>query len=135
MRNFLFRALATSASVSAIVLSLSPISAAAETPAPSADWGKFGVQTQWIDPAADPGDDFDAYVNGKWNATVELPADRTSWGSFIELRELSEQRLHGIMDELLASNPAPGTDAARLQGVHGYRCDQRCRAGARAPLP
>ncbi|MCT2397959.1 M13 family metallopeptidase [Novosphingobium mangrovi (ex Huang et al. 2023)] len=120
MRKFLGRALAVSSSVSAIVFSLSANPAAADDGAlaPSSDWGAFGVQTQWMDTGTKPGDDFDEYVNGKWLASVELPADRTSWGSFIELRELSEQRLHAIMDGLLASSPAPGTDAARVAAAY-----------------
>jgi Predicted metalloendopeptidase len=120
MRNILGRALAVSASVSAIVLSLSSISAsAADDPmTTSDDWGAFGVQTRWMDTAAKPGDDFDEYVNGKWNRSVELPADRTRWGAFIELRDLSEQRMHGIMDQLIASKPAAGTDEARLAAAY-----------------
>ncbi|WP_232496173.1 M13 family metallopeptidase [Novosphingobium kaempferiae] len=86
--------------------------------APSADWGKFGVQTQWIDKSVKPGDDFDAFVNGVWNKTVELPADRTRWGSFLELNDLSENRVHAIMDELVASNPAPGSDGARVAAAY-----------------
>src|SRR3546814_4328218 len=70
-----------------------------------------------------PGDDFDNFVNGKWVESVELPSDRTRWGSFIELRELSEQRLHKIMDELIASKPAPGTDAARVAAAYSAFMD------------
>jgi putative endopeptidase len=86
--------------------------------APTADWGKFGVQTQWIDTSVKPGDNFDAYVNGVWNKTVELPADRTRWGSFLELNDLSEVRVRSIMDELVASKPAAGTDAARIAAAY-----------------
>lgn len=93
-------------------------SAAETTLATPGDWGKFGVQTQWIDPAAKPGDDFDAYVSGTWNKTAELPVDKTRWGAFIELRDLSEARVHAIMDELVASRPAPGTDGARLAAAY-----------------
>ena len=119
MRNFIGRRLAVSASVSAIVLSLSPISAsAAEPAAPSADWGAFGVQTQWMDTKVKPGDDFDAYVNGEWIRTVELPADRTRAGAFIELRDLSEQRLHAILEGLASSNPPAGSDAARVSAAY-----------------
>lgn len=122
MSRFTGKALASSVAVSLLALSFAApalaqdAAPAAATPslAPSSDWGKFGVQTQWVDKSAKPGDDFDAYVNGVWNKTAELPADRTRWGSFIELNDLSEQRVHAIMDELVASNPAPGSDGARI---------------------
>ena len=128
MSKFKSRALAAAASMSAIVMSLSTSTAmAADADGASAtvstDWGDFGVQTQWIDESVKPGDDFDEFVNGKWNATVELPADRTRWGSFIELSELSQQRLHTIMDDLLASKPAAGSDAARVAAAYSAFMD------------
>jgi len=109
---------AMSFTVPAIAQDAAPAAAAKAAPAPSADWGKFGVQTQWIDRSVKPGDNFDAYVNGVWNKTVELPADRTRWGSFIELSDLSEKRVHGILDGLVAANPAPGTDGARIAAAY-----------------
>ncbi|HKT84865.1 MAG TPA: M13 family metallopeptidase [Novosphingobium sp.] len=112
------KALISSAAVSAFVFSLSSVAALAADDPTTADWGAFGVQTQWMNKQVKPGDDFDTFVNGKWVESVQLPADRTRWGSFIELRELSEQRLHGIMDDLIASRPAPGTDAARVAAAY-----------------
>jgi len=81
-------------------------------------WGQFGVQTQWIDRAVKPGDDFNLFVNGKWLAATEIPADRTRYSSFDALAILSETRLHTILDGLLASNPSPGTDAARVAAAY-----------------
>ena len=128
MPRILGKALTSTAAFSALALSLSLANpalaedtqapAAQASLAPSSDWGTFGVQTQWIDTSIKPGDDFDAYVNGIWNKTVELPADRTRWGSFLELNELSQQRLHTILDELIASDPAPGSDAARVAAAY-----------------
>lgn len=113
MPRILGKALVSSAAVSAFILGLSTPPAFAADPA-APDWGAFGVQTQWMDKTVKPGDDFDTFVNGKWVESVELPPDRTSWGSFAELRELSEQRMRTIMDDLTASRPEPGTDAARV---------------------
>lgn len=125
MTKFSSRALVAAASLTAIVAStLAPAAFAAPAPAEAAapaaeqDWGTFGVQTQWIDKSVKPGDDFDAYVNGIWNKTVELPADRTRWGSFNELSELSQTRVHAIMEELVASKPAAGSDAARVAAAY-----------------
>ncbi|MFM5931168.1 MAG: M13 family metallopeptidase, partial [Novosphingobium sp.] len=89
---------------------------------PAADktdgWGAAGIQTWYNDPAIKPGDDFNRFVNGKWLDTAEIPADRTSTGGFVVLRDLSETRMKAIMDELVASNPAPGTDAARVVAAY-----------------
>lgn len=102
------------ASVSALSLSAPLL---AETPA-AGEWGRFGVQTQWIDTAAKPGDDFDRYVNGKWEDATPIPPDKTRIGSFITLRDLSEERLHAILDELVAGKPAPGTPQARVAAAY-----------------
>ena len=82
------------------------------------DWGAFGVQTQYLDTATKPGDDFNIYVNGKWIAATEIPADKSRYGSFTVLDDLSTQRIRGILEELVASKPQPGTDAARLANAY-----------------
>jgi putative endopeptidase len=82
------------------------------------DWGRFGVQTQWIDSATKPGDDFNRYVNGKWEDTTQIPPDKTRIGSTITLRDLSEDRLHAILTGLVADNPAPGTAQARVADAY-----------------
>ncbi len=81
--------------VSALCLAVTALPAAAEE-APAPDWGAFGVQTRWMDREVKPGDDFDGYVNGVWNRTVEIPADKTEIGAFIELRDISQKRLKAI---------------------------------------
>ena len=103
---------AAAVSVLAIATPLLADSTAPQAPA-TGGWGRFGVQTQWIDTAAKPGDDFDRYVNGKWEDVTQIPPDKTRIGSFITLRDLSEDRLHAILDELPATHPAPGTASAR----------------------
>jgi putative endopeptidase len=112
-----FRHLAAAVSLGALALSSLPAAAkeaAPQTAAPAKEWGDFGVQTQWMDAAVKPGDDFNAFVNGKWIAAKEIPADRSRYGSFIELDDLSEARVHAILQELAASNPAPGTPEGRI---------------------
>lgn len=94
-------------------LSLTPASAQ-----DAAQWGEFGVQTQWMDTDVDPGDDFDAYVNGEWARTTTMPADKTRIGAFIQLRDLSEERLKGIMDDLTTRELAPGSDEARIAAAY-----------------
>jgi putative endopeptidase len=82
-------------------------------------WGAFGIQTQWMNPAVGPGDDFDGYVNGKWNDTTAMPEDKAQVGAFITLRDLSQERLRKILDELGASEAAPGTPAGRIAAAYG----------------
>ena len=46
-----------------------------------------------MDPNTRPQDDLFRHVNGRWLDTTEIPADRSSWGSFVALSDLSEQRV------------------------------------------
>ncbi|MDB5735584.1 MAG: peptidase, partial [Alphaproteobacteria bacterium] len=62
--------------------------------------GKWGVDLTSIDPAVKPGDNFFLHVNGGWLKTAQIPADRSSTGSFQDLQILSEERLKTIVNEL-----------------------------------
>ena len=82
------------------------------------EWGKFGIQTQYIDKAAAPGDDFDRHVNGKWNDTAEMPADKARIGAFSVLSDLSEERLRKILDELTKGKHRPGSAKQRVADAY-----------------
>ncbi|MEO1220602.1 MAG: M13 family metallopeptidase [Pseudomonadota bacterium] len=82
--------------------------------APTMDFGTWGVGLDTIDAAINPGDDFNAYVNGKWIAANEIPADRQRYGAFDMLREGATQDVKSLVEELVASDPAPGTQARRI---------------------
>ncbi|HYM43051.1 MAG TPA: M13 family metallopeptidase [Steroidobacteraceae bacterium] len=66
----------------------------------------WGLDLTMRDAHVRPGDDFYHYADGHWIAANRIPADRTSWGSFEELEDLSEQRVHAIIDGLAAEAPA-----------------------------
>ena len=76
-------------------------------------------QRKFIDPknmdvSVKPGDDFYQYANGAWLKTNKIPASKTSWGSFNELRERSVEAMRTLLDEA-AKNPKKG----RLQQMVG----------------
>ncbi|MBY6015826.1 M13 family metallopeptidase [Qipengyuania gaetbuli] len=102
------------AGASALVLMMAVPAAAEEAEAPTMDFGTWGVGTDLIDKTVDPGDDFNAYVNGKWVAENEIPADRQRYGAFDMLREGSVRDVQKLVNDLVASNPAPGTQARRI---------------------
>ena len=89
---------------------------------------------RWIDGAVRPGDDFFRYVNGKWIDGHEIPADKTSYGTFQELRTLSEQRLHEIVEGLAESRQAPGSQEARIVAAwRAYMDEQGIERAGLAP--
>src|SRR3546814_17307212 len=45
-----------------------------------------------------PGDDFYAYANGAWAKATAIPADKSNYGVFTELADLSQQRTRDILE-------------------------------------
>src|ERR1022692_4041940 len=56
-----------------------------------------------MDLTVKPGDNFYGYVNGAWLKNNPVPASKTRWGSFDELREQSSQRIKGLLEEAAAA--------------------------------
>jgi len=73
-----------------------------------------GIATEYIESSVRPQDDFFEYLNGKWLKNVEIPADKSSWGSFMELRENTLPQIRAIIEKAAAGNPAAATDAQRI---------------------
>ncbi|RYX96096.1 MAG: M13 family peptidase [Comamonadaceae bacterium] len=73
-----------------------------------------GVEKTNMDAAVRPQDDFYQYVNGKWLATTDIPADKPGWGAFQELDRTVETQLLAIIQET-GSKPAPSADAPTAQ--------------------
>ena len=74
-----------------------------------------GVDVAGLDQNVRPQDDYNAYVNGKWMAETEIPADKTSWGAFNVLRENSDADQRTIIEEIAAlESLETGTDAQRV---------------------
>ncbi len=71
-------------------------------PSAKPELGAWGIDLTAMDTTIKPGDDFFNYVNGKWLAKTEIPAERSSIGSFQLLRILSEKRMKDMVAELQA---------------------------------
>jgi putative endopeptidase len=74
---------------------------AADTP----QIGHFGFDEAGMDRSTAPGNDFYEFANGTWAKTTPIPADRSNYGAFTALEELSIARMHTILDEK-AKDPA-----------------------------
>ena len=65
-----------------------------------------GLEIKNMDTSISPADDFFRYVNGTWMDKAEIPADRTSWGSFNELRKKTDADVLEILDEAIKNQNA-----------------------------
>ncbi|MFD2270039.1 hypothetical protein ACFS07_00145 [Undibacterium arcticum] len=57
-----------------------------------------GIDVQTIDQSVRPQDDFFRYLNGKWLDATEIPADKSSWGSFYKLADDTQPQLRAIIE-------------------------------------
>ena len=73
-----------------------------------------GINLDYMDTNVTPGQDFFRYVNGKWLDKTEIPADRTRWGSFDELRQNTDKDALEILKDA-SNNPkyGPTTDQGK----------------------
>ena len=76
-----------------------------------------------MDRSVKPGDDFYKYANGKWDERTTIPGDRTRYGNFDKLAELSENRTHAIIEEA-AAGKAPDPDAAKIGAAYKAFMDE-----------
>ncbi|GAB6197095.1 M13 family metallopeptidase [Lysobacter xanthus] len=79
--------------------------------------GTWGVDLAGMDRSVKPGADFFGYVNGNWAKTTQIPADRSSYGGFAVLRDLSEARVRKLV-EGYGSDPTKGDDASKVGALY-----------------
>jgi putative endopeptidase len=64
--------------------------------------GDFGFDEAGMDKSVAPGDDFYGFADGTWTKNTAIPADKSSYGSFEVLADLSQQRTRGILEDAKA---------------------------------
>nr|WP_082697660.1 M13 family metallopeptidase [Novosphingobium fuchskuhlense] len=77
-------------------------------------FGGWGFNPADIDPAVKPGDDFFAYVNGKWDRAEVIPPQYPFSGSALGLILGAEQAVKEIVEGLAARPQTPGTTGQRI---------------------
>jgi putative endopeptidase len=75
-------------------------------PAPKAQFGAYGFDSAGMDSSIRPGDDFYGFANGTWAKNTVIPADKSNYGAFTALQDLSQQRVRDILD---AAKDDPGS--------------------------
>ncbi|MGV3729737.1 MAG: M13 family metallopeptidase [Sphingopyxis sp.] len=106
-RTFISSRLMATAAAGAMMLTAASVAASestAVTAAPATtstakpELGTFGFDLSGMDKSVQPGDDFYAYANGTWAKNTEIPADKSNFGMFTVLADLSQTRTQGILE-------------------------------------
>ena len=84
--------------------------AAASAKADKPEIGDFGFDTTGMDKSVLPGNDFYAYANGTWAKNTAIPADKSNYGMFTALADLSQKRTQEILE---AAKGDPGSMIGR----------------------
>ncbi len=79
-----------------------------------------GINSNFMDKSVKPSDNFFRYVNGTWLDQTDIPADRTRWGSFDELREKTDKDMMLILKEAL-NNPSYTAETDQGKALNLYR--------------
>src|ERR671913_527425 len=68
-------------------------------PAPKPELGTFGFDTAGMDRSVQPGDNFYMFANGTWAENTPIPADKSNYGMFTKLDDLSKERTKLIIED------------------------------------
>ena len=110
----------TSAEASAQAATMSQASVSPVTPATAAapQIGTFGFDQAGMNRNVQPGDNFYEYANGTWAKSTPIPADKSNYGMFSVLDDLSRQRTQEILKE------AQGTPSSKIGAAYSSYLDE-----------
>jgi putative endopeptidase len=90
-------ACAQTASTTSVAIT-TPVVEAAAPAAPKPEIGDYGFDKTGMNTSVAPGDDFYGYANGVWAKNTAIPADKSNYGMFTALDDLSKKRTREILD-------------------------------------
>ena len=64
-----------------------------------------GLDRGAMNPAVRLQDDLFGAMNGKWLDQTPIPPDKAEYGAFTQLRDKSDERVKGLIEELAAKKP------------------------------
>jgi putative endopeptidase len=91
--------------------------AAVARAAPANMASSLGFDLAGRDLAVQPGDNFFRYANGTALDRMTIPPDRSSFGSFVALAELSARRVHEILEKAAAGASGTPADTTAKMGA------------------
>jgi putative endopeptidase len=96
-----------------------------------------GIDRSGFDAGVRPQDDLFKAVNGQWLKDTPIPADKSEYGLFIQLRDRSDERVRGIVEDLAKQTQPPGSVEQKIGDYYRSYMDEAAidRAGIRPLAP
>jgi putative endopeptidase len=92
--------------------------AAAAPPEPAT-----GLDRDGMNPAIRPQDDLFGAMNGKWLDQTPIPPDKAEYGVFYQLRDKSDERVKGLIEEFVARKVDPDSVPGKVATFYGTFMD------------
>src|SRR5215207_2703838 len=92
----------------------------------------YGIDVANMDLGVSPREDFHRFANGGWLERTEIPDDKSSYGTFTELYDLTTDQLLAILGEASAGNRELKVDSDKAKAVRMW--EQGIDAAARDAL-
>ncbi|MEO5719272.1 MAG: peptidase M13, partial [Chthoniobacterales bacterium] len=98
-------------------------------------YGAWGFDLAGANTKTKPGDDFFRYANGTWLDKTQIPPDKPAYSLRLAMTDLTEQRLHEIMEAASAKSPGETSTLEDKVGAfyHSFMDEKRVDSlGAKA---
>ncbi len=84
----------------------------------------IAINFDFMDSTISPADDFFKFVNGGWVDKTEIPGDQGRWGSFNELREMTNETVLNVLETAAGNeNYSEGTDQRKAADFYSVGMD------------
>ncbi len=135
-RSILLRASAL-ALLAAAMPATSAVAAGTAVTSGKPELGSFGIDVAGMDKSVTPGNDWVRYVNGTYIEKLEIPADKSNYGMFTKLRDLSQERTRAIIEGAAegAKSAPKGSEAQKVGDWYASFMDEAAiEAKGAAPI-
>lgn len=96
--------------------------------------GPWGFDMAGRDTSIAPSKDFFDYANGVYLNNLEIPADRSRYGAFDALQELSQQRMRAVAEKAAKNSAASGDEAKVGAFYHSFMDEAAVNAAGAKPM-
>lgn len=89
-----------------------------------------GIDQSLISESVAAGDNFYAYANEKWLKETEIPGDKSNYGIFTVLNDVTQEQVKALIESAAKSNAESGTAAQKVGDLYNSVLDMEKRNAA-----